>query len=83
MESDGITIDCTSPVEGIVVVGEKYKTKYLRSDDTVHAHWSGFNDTTSGIGSYKFALCEHSNRSACPQAFTNIDLETNITLSGS
>jgi hypothetical protein len=82
MVSDGVTIDYTSPIAGVVVVGQKNNTDYIRIDDTIYAHWSGFKDTVSGIRSYQFALCETKNISTCALEFTNIGLQTNITLSG-
>ena len=82
MVSDGVTIDYTSPSSGKIVVGQNDNTNYLRNGDTIYAHWSGFEDTVSDIRSYQFALCEKKNISACVLEFTNIDLQTNITLSG-
>ena len=80
--SDGVTIDYTSPVAGVVVVGQNNQTDYITNSDTVYAHWSGFEDAVSGVRSYEFALCEKKNTSTCPLEFTDIRLETNITISG-
>ena len=80
--SDGVTIDYTSPVAGVVVAGQNNAKDYIKNKDTVYAHWSGFEDGMSGIRSYEFALCEKKNISTCPLELTNIRLETNITLSG-
>ena len=82
MISDGVTVDYTSPVAGMVVAGQNNHTDYINNDDTIYVHWSGFKDTVSGIRSYAFALCEKKNASRCPLEFTNIDLQTNVTLSG-
>ena len=82
MVSDGIIIDYTSPSPGMVVAGQNNSTGYIRDGDTIHAHWSGFEDTVSGINSYQFALCEKQNISSCVLEFANIGLQTNITLSG-
>ncbi len=82
MVSDGIIIDYTSPSPGMVVVGQNRSAGYIRNGDTIYAHWSGFEDTVSGISSYQFALCEQNNITSCKLEFTNVGLQTNITLSG-
>ena len=80
--SDGITIDYTSPVAGIVAAGQNNHTDYIKNDDIINVHWSRFEDKVSGIKSYQFALCEKKNTSTCPLEFTDIGLQTNVTLSG-
>ena len=82
MVSNGVTVDYTSPVAGVVVARQQNNADYINNDDTICVHWSGFNDAVSGIRSYQFALCEKKNLSNCPLEFTNIGLQTNITLSG-
>ena len=82
MVSNGVTIDNTSPTPGMIVVGRTTFVEYIKPDETVHAHWSGFEDAVSGIKSYQFTLCENKNFSACLLKFTDIGLQTNITLSG-
>ena len=82
MISDGVTIDHTSPVAGMVVAGQNNRTDYINNDDTIYAYWSGFEDTASGIKSYEFALCEKKNASVCPLEFKDIGLQTNVTLTG-
>jgi hypothetical protein len=80
--SDGVTVDYTQPSPGVVVVGQDDGIEYIKNGDTIYAHWSGFEDTVSGIISYQFALCEVKNKSNCTLKLTNIGLQTNITLSG-
>ena len=82
MVSDGVTIDYSSPIAGIVVAGQNNNTNYINNDDIIYVHWSGFEDTVSGIKSYQFALCEKRNSSNCPLQYSDISLQTNITLSG-
>ena len=82
MVSDGVTIDYTSPSPGVIIVGQDESMDYIRNGEPIYAHWSGFEDTVSGIMSYQFALCEMKNRSSCALEFTSIGLQTNITLSG-
>lgn len=82
MVSDGVTIDYSSPVAGMVIVGQHNRTNYIKHDDIIYAHWSGFEDSVSNIKSYQFALCESKNTSTCPLEFTYIGVETNVTLSG-
>ena len=82
MVSNGVTIDYTLPTPGMVFVGRTTPVKYIRPDETIYAKWTEFKDAVSGIKSYQFAICENKNSSACPMMFTDIGLETNITLSG-
>ena len=82
MVSDGVTIDHTPPIAGIVVAGKINNTDFVHIDDTIYVHWSGFEDTVSGIKSYQVALCEKKNSSNCPLEYTDIGLQTNITLLG-
>jgi hypothetical protein len=80
--SDGVTIDYTSPSPGIVVVGQDDTIDYIRNGDKIFVYWAKFEDALSGIISYQFALCEVKNRSNCVVKFSNIGLQTNVTLSG-
>ena len=82
MVSDGITVDYTSPVAGIVVARQNNNTDYINNDEAISVHWSGFEDAVSGIRSYQFSLCEKKNLSNCILEFADIGLQTNITLSG-
>ena len=82
MVSDGVTIDYTPPLAGVVIAGYNGNTEYVNFGDTMEAHWSGFSDPESGIKSYEFALCEMQNISSCPSIFTDIGQETNVSLSG-
>ena len=80
--SDGVTVDYTPPSAGMVIDGQNADTDYLKDGDTVYARWSEFEDGESGIKSYQFALCEKENITACPTAFSDTGLQTNISLSG-
>ena len=82
MISDGVTIDYTSPVAGIVAAGQNNYTDYIKNEDIIYAHWSGFLDSVSGIRSYQFALCEKRDSSNCPLEYADVGFQTNITLSG-
>ena len=82
MVSDGVTVDYTQPSPGVVVVGQDNGIEYMKNGDTIYAHWSGFEDTVSGIISCQFALCEVKNKSSCALEFANVALQTNVTLSG-
>ena len=82
MATDGVTVDYTPPRVGMVIDGEGDDIDYLKDGDTVYARWSGFEDPESGIKSYQFALCEKENITACPTAFSDTGLQTNISLSG-
>ncbi len=80
--SKGVTVDYTPPNAGIVIDGEGGDTDYLKDGDTVYAQWLEFEDAESGIESYQFALCEKENITACPTAFSDTGLQTNISLTG-
>ena len=82
MVSDGVTVDYTPPSVGMVIDGQDGDSDYLKDGDTVYARWSEFEDGESGIKSYQFALCEKENITACPTAFSDTGLQTNISLSG-
>jgi hypothetical protein len=82
MVSDGVTVDYTPPNIGMVIDGQDGDIDYLKDGDTVYARWSEFEDGESGIKSYQFALCEKENITACPTAFSDTGLQTNISLSG-
>jgi hypothetical protein len=82
MVSDGVTVDYTPPNIGMVIDGQDGDIDYLKDGDTVYARWSEFEDDESGIKSYQFALCEKENITACPTAFSDTGLQTNISLTG-
>lgn len=82
MVSDGVKVDFTPPDVGLVIDGQDDDIDYLKDGDTVYARWSDFEDVESGIKSYQFALCEKKNITLCPTAFSETELQTNISLSG-
>ena len=82
MVSDGVTVDFTPPDVGLVIDGQDDDIDFLKDGDTVYARWSDFEDLESGIKSYQFALCEKENITLCPTAFSETELQTNISLSG-
>ena len=82
MATNGVTVDYTPPIFGIVIDGKGDDVDYLKDGDTVYARWSEFEDPESGIKSYQFALCEKENITICPTVFSDTGLQTNISLSG-
>ena len=82
MVSNGVTVDYTPPNAGFVVDGENVDIDFLKDGGTVYARWSAFEDFESGIKSYQFALCEKENLTACPTAFSDTGLQSNISLTG-
>ena len=53
---DGIYIDLTNPVAGNAFDGVNTDISYTGSDSTLTVTWLGFNDTHSGVASYKAAI---------------------------
>jgi hypothetical protein len=54
--SDGVTVDSTPPVAGMVNDGLAADIDYQTSTDTINANWSGFSDPESGIAGYEWAI---------------------------
>ena len=82
MVSDGVTVDYTPPLTGVVVDGYDQGVDYVKGGETIYAHWAGFTDPQSGIKSYQFALCELQNITSCPSPFADVGQETNVSLTG-
>ncbi|XP_053381647.1 uncharacterized protein LOC123555884 isoform X2 [Mercenaria mercenaria] len=57
LSSDGVVLDNSPPVHGIVKVGSSvHHHKYLPTGDSVHISWYGFEDPQSGIDHYEYCL---------------------------
>ena len=81
--SDGVTVDDTAPIPGIVIDGSVLDLDYVNGEDDISASWVGFQDLESGLMSYSVALCDARNWSSCPHPFTGVGQATNVTLTGS
>ena len=82
LTSDGVTVDDTHPISGIVVDGNESDKDYLYGEDDIRARWFGFVDLESAIQFYEVALCDARNMSLCPQPFIGVGKATNVTLTG-
>ena len=63
MQSDGVTVDLTRPLGGIVYDGrpaDGNDKDYFATQSLVSAYWTGFMDPESGIAGYSYAVFEHS-----------------------
>ena len=62
VQSDGVTVDMTRPLGGIVYDGrpdDKNDKDYLATQSLVSAHWADFFDPESGIAGYNYTIYEH------------------------
>lgn len=80
--SDGVTVDDTPPIAGIVIDGAVIDINYVNGENDISASWSDFEDVESGIDSYEVAVCDAWNLSSCPQTFTEVGNATNVTIAG-
>lgn len=80
--SDGVTVDDTPPIAGIVIDGAVIDINYVNGENDISASWSDFEDVESGIDSYEVAVCDGWNLSSCPQTFTEVGNATNVTIAG-
>ncbi|KAL4218491.1 hypothetical protein ACF0H5_023225 [Mactra antiquata] len=80
--SDGVTIDNSPPIQGLVRVGSTDQHhKYLPRRSVAHVHWVGFNDPHSGIKNYK--MCIGTVPDQCDQLpYTDCLLRSNIIKTG-
>nr|MBC8400593.1 right-handed parallel beta-helix repeat-containing protein [Candidatus Neomarinimicrobiota bacterium] len=56
VSSDGVTIDLSVPVTGIVNDGQSADIDWSNSPNSVSGNWSGFSDGISGIDYYEYAV---------------------------
>lgn len=82
LTSDGVTVDDTPPISGIVVDGMVSDVDYVNGEDDISARWFDFVDFESGIESYEVALCDARNLSSCPQPSTSVGQVANVTITG-
>ena len=82
LTSDGVTVDITPPLPGLVIDGDFADVDYLYGEDDVTARWFNFSDSESGLQSYEVAVCDTRNLSYCPQTFVGVGKTTNVTIAG-
>ena len=80
--SDGVTVDDTPPIAGIVIDVAVIDINHVNGESDISASWSDFQDVESGIDSYEVAFCDSWNLSSCPQTFTKVGNATNVTIAG-
>ncbi|XP_053376618.1 uncharacterized protein LOC123534121 [Mercenaria mercenaria] len=80
--SNGITLDNSPPIKGIVIAGSDiFHRKYLSHTSSLHVHWTGFEDPQSSIDYYQ--MCIGTSRQAC-NILSNVNclLQSNIVKTG-
>ncbi|XP_015767122.1 PREDICTED: uncharacterized protein LOC107345883, partial [Acropora digitifera] len=82
LTSDGVTVDDTPPISGLVVDRFGLDADFLNGEADINARWFGFEDLESAIESYQVALCNVRISSLCPQPFTGLGKASNVTITG-
>ncbi|XP_053399192.1 uncharacterized protein LOC128546211 isoform X1 [Mercenaria mercenaria] len=55
--SDGIVIDNSPPIQGLVQIGsDEFHRKFQSHTSSVHVRWAGFDDPQSGIDRYEMCI---------------------------
>jgi Bacterial Ig-like domain/Calx-beta domain len=79
--SDGVTVDSTPPIAGVVNDGPGTDVDFQPSRTTIAANWTGFADVVSGIASYQWAIGTTPGGTNV-QPFTNVGTSTSALNSG-
>ncbi|KAK7493739.1 hypothetical protein BaRGS_00015068, partial [Batillaria attramentaria] len=75
--SDGVTVDVTPPVAGVVFNTHGHTNRHAQSSTTtMHASWHGFDDRHSGVTSYQVALYDEQDATSPVEPFRDVDVET-------
>ena len=85
MSSNGVVIDYTPPVPGVVIDCNDHHggdIDFVTKDQTLYASWNSFEDKESAVKFYEFSLCESQNLTNCPFPFKNIKMDTKISVTG-
>ncbi|KAK7496778.1 hypothetical protein BaRGS_00011987, partial [Batillaria attramentaria] len=81
--SDGVTVDVTPPVTGVVFAADRYTHRPAQtSTTTLPASWHGFQDAHSGVTSYYVTLNDVTANSTSLMPFRRVGTKTEYTLSG-
>nr|KAG5706491.1 hypothetical protein BaRGS_032884 [Batillaria attramentaria] len=81
--SDGVTVDVTPPVTGVVFAADRYTHRPAQtSTTTLSASWHGFQDAHSGVTSYYVTLNDVTANSTSLMPFRRVGTKTEYTLSG-
>ncbi|MEL1231586.1 MAG: lamin tail domain-containing protein, partial [Candidatus Neomarinimicrobiota bacterium] len=56
LTGNGLTIDASQPIGGMVIDGDSIDLDFTSSTTTLTASWSGFTDEGSGISEYHYAI---------------------------
>jgi hypothetical protein len=76
--SDGVTVDTSGPVAGVVSDGVAADIDWQSSTTTIDANWTAFIDGQSGITGYEWAIGTTSGGTQI-QGFTSVGLGTSAT----
>ncbi|SVA39408.1 uncharacterized protein METZ01_LOCUS92262, partial [marine metagenome] len=79
LTGDGILIDVTPPLTGIINDGSGDDIEFTSSTTTLSANWLGFNDTVSSIVNYEVALGD-SATIANIVAWDSVGMSTVVTI---
>ena len=79
LTSDGILIDVTPPLTGIINDGAGDDIDFTSSTTTLSANWLGFSDTVSSIVNYEVALGDSATM-ANIVAWDSVGMSTDITI---
>ncbi|KAK7496776.1 hypothetical protein BaRGS_00011985 [Batillaria attramentaria] len=81
--SDGVTVDVTPPVAGVVFAATRYTHLPAQtSTTTLPASWHGFQDAHSGVTSYYVTLNDVTANSTSLMPFRRVGTKTEYTLGG-
>ncbi|CAC5375030.1 unnamed protein product [Mytilus coruscus] len=83
VSSDGIMVDSSSPISGIVYDGlGLHDIKYQNKSDIASASWHGFTDTESGVIKYTWCAGTNRNDGNCDIVpWKNIGMHTSVSTS--
>ena len=81
--SDGILIDVTPPVGGVVFPSRHYGSRHAQSSATTpSASWHSFEDRHSGVTSYHVALYDADDVTTPVVPYTDVGILTEFVFSG-
>ena len=80
-DSDGVTVDTTSPASGVVNDGLGADIDFQSSTTAISANWSGFEDNSSGVESYQWAIGLTPGGTSI-QDYTDVGSSTSATATG-
>ncbi|XP_052095904.1 uncharacterized protein LOC127731085 [Mytilus californianus] len=81
VSSDGITVDISAPVTGLVYDGiGLHDNAYQNKSDIVSANWHGFLDTESGLSRYRWCVGTTQSDDICDVLYwENVGMHTSVS----